>query len=207
MCIAFAIDGQPFGPLEYLMVSKRWEKRLLETPSLWSQVYIQNGEDELARISAFLHLSRGHSLHVDIMIAIPNMDSSHLVAIPNMDSLQLIASEISRVATISIRPGATKDITSLYMEQWRRSTSYLLATIYSELPPPQVLSNMSHTQCPVLSLRENNRPFHWVTFMEFTMRNSRKFDPVPHTSVKSAGDWKFFRMWEEHIKRCAKINS
>jgi hypothetical protein len=193
MCIAFAIDGQPAGPLEYTVVSKRWESLLLRTPSLWSQVYIQNGEDELARISAFLCFSQNHSLHVDIM-----------TVLPNMDSVQLIARDISRVATILIRPGASEAITYLYMTQWKRSASYILATLYS-LPPPLVLSDGDHTQCTGISMNEKDQHFYWVFLMQLTTRTSRNHDPFHRVSVKPSDDMKYYHMWDEHITRWASI--
>src|SRR4051794_35443052 len=93
LCILFAIDGQPSGPLQFTMVSTQWERLLCDAPPLWSHIYVQNGEDEMARISAFLHLSHDLPLHVDIM-----------TVRPSIDCLQLVANHISRVATISIRP-------------------------------------------------------------------------------------------------------
>jgi hypothetical protein len=149
--MTFAIDGRKDGPLEFLGVSRRWGSVLLDTPSLWNQIYVENGEDEIARISTFLHLSGGCSLHVDIM-----------TALPTMDSLALIANHISRVTTVSIRPSLADTVTASHMEQWKRAASRIL----------EVLSNglldVKDASCFGISLRENNELYYCIILEEKT---------------------------------------
>ena len=191
LCIGFAIDGQQAGPLELIMVSKRWENLLLDSPSLWSQIYLQNGEDEMARISTFLHLSKSSPLHVDIM-----------TVLPTMDSLQLIAENISRVGTISIRPGPAPDTKiALHTKQWEQAASYIMATVFNGSLP-------SHASCLGVSLRESNQLNYHIILMEFTMApmvaiSTHKQDRV--ISANSPNIWTCFRMWKEHVARCAYI--
>jgi hypothetical protein len=193
MCMTFAIDGQPSGPLEYLMVSKHWERLLLGTPSLWTQLYLQNGADEMARISTFLYLSRNYSLHVDIV-----------TVLPDMDSLRLIIGDISRVATITIRPGASDTFTYLYMRQWKRSASYILATLYNQLLPSLVLSDVRHSG---FVLRNNDQWLYWVIFMEIRIKTkTRRGDTVLRALVKPSDDWKYIYEWEDHITRYASVS-
>jgi hypothetical protein len=61
-CISLSIDGRLAGPLELLAVSRRWDGLLLNTPSLWSQIYIQNREDEMVFIIPSLIKLLGHKL-------------------------------------------------------------------------------------------------------------------------------------------------
>jgi hypothetical protein len=187
-CIKFAIEGQPGGPLEFTMISKRWHGLLFDSPSLWNEIYLQNGEDELARIVTFLHLSKSSQLHIDIM-----------TVLPTTDGLQLIAENISRVTTISLRPDATSGTTiTLHTEQWKQTASFIMATMANNLMP-------SHTSCFGISLWETGGPSYHVIFMEFTMatmaaRTVKQNCVVPADSpdIRTC-----FRMWEKHITRCA----
>jgi hypothetical protein len=182
-----AIDGRQAGPLELLTVSRRWERLLLDTPSLWNQIYIQNGEDEIARISIFLHLSRKCSLHVDI-----------LTALLTMDHWQLITENMSRVATISIRPGVSDTITALHMEQWKQAASSTLARLFKG----QLPSNINSTSCFGFSLRENGALYYSIISMKFTTANmvasTDKQDRLTAIPLN--------RMWEEQIARCAFVS-
>jgi hypothetical protein len=79
--------------LEPITVLTVWATDLSVLPSLWTQVYIHNEEDETARRSAFPYLLKCCPLQADIM-----------TVASTTDGLQLIAAHISRVATISIGP-------------------------------------------------------------------------------------------------------
>jgi hypothetical protein len=184
--ISFAIDGLDAGPLELLMVSRRWTRLLLNTPSLWSHIYVQNGEDEMARISTFLYFSRGCSLHVDVMTTLPTMDSLHL-----------IANHISRVATISIRPSFADTVTALYMEQWKRAASRIM----------EVLSNgpldLKDASCFGISLRGNNEMYYCIVFIQFTMGNIENSTDMQGVVTSAGLPAMYPQTWEERIIRCA----
>jgi len=186
VCIAFAIDGQEVGPLPFLAVSRRWERLLLETPTLWTQVYIQNGEDEIARISTFLHLSTGSSLHVEIMMPLPDMDC-----------LQPIATHISRVATISIRPPSLsyRD-TSLHMDQWEKAAACVLAKLSNGIVP----SDVKQTSCLGVSLRQDYPLYNCVFLMKFEMGPAMAKADQPDSSIGTESPE---AAWEDHIKMYA----
>ena len=192
MCIAFAIGGQQAGPLELLMVSTRWATLLADTPSLWTQIYIRNGEDEMARISAFLHFSKRRSLHVDIM-----------TVLPTVASLQLIAENISRVATISIRPDASETSAAFPMEPWKRAASNILSTLFNGRLPPDVEDN----PCFGISFRENDQWHYRAILMQFTtaviVTSSDERNGI--VSANMSDTETCFRRWEEYIARYASI--
>jgi hypothetical protein len=185
-CITFAIDGRKDGPLELLAVSSRWAGVLLDTPSLWNQIYIENGEDEIARICTFLYLSRGCSLHVDIM-----------TGLPSLDSLQLIVDHVSRVSTISIRPSAADTVTAFDMQQWEDAAIHILGR----------LSNgpfaVKDSCCFGISLRENQELYYCVFLMQFTMGNIVKStDTQDSTTSARLPATTYPERWDECITRC-----
>jgi hypothetical protein len=186
-CMTFAVDGRKDGPLELLAVSRRWAGVLLDTPSLWNQIYIENGEDEMARIATFLRLSRGCSLHVDIM-----------TALPNLDSVQLIVDHISRVSTISIRPSAADTVTALDMQLWEEAASRILGRLSNG---PVAVKDSS---CFGISLRENQELYYCVVLMRFTMENTVKGTNM-QDSITCDGlpAITYPETWEERITRCA----
>jgi hypothetical protein len=192
LCISFAIGGRLSGPLELLMVSSPWATLLLNSPSLWTQIYIQNGEDEMARIATFLYFSKRRSLHVDIM-----------TVLPTIASLQLIAEDISRVATISIRPGELDNNAAFPAEQWKEAASNILSTLFNGRLPPDVEDN----PCFGISFRENDQWYYHVILMQFTAaviitsghdQNGTIFANLSNTET-------CFRRWEEYIARCASV--
>jgi hypothetical protein len=188
-CIALSIDGRQAGPLELLNISRRWDRLLLDTPSLWNQIYIQNGEDEITRISIFLHLSKRCSLHVDI-----------LTPVSTMDSLHLIADNISRVTTISIRPGPLDTATALRMEQWNKATSRILAMLSNGL----FASDVKNASCFGISLRENGQLYNCIVLMQFAMAATVNATDkkICITSVEPPV-MANSEMWEEQVARCA----
>jgi len=189
VCIAFAIGGQHSGPLELLMVSRRWARLLPVSPSLWTQIYIQNGEDEMARVTTFLHFSKRRSLHVDIM-----------TVLPTIASLQLIAENISRVATISIRPGALDNNAAFPMEQWKRAASNILSTLFKSRLPPDVQDDSYFG----ISFRDNDKWRYRVILMRFTttvfVTSSKERDGIVSTNLPDT--WEHFRRWERHVAKC-----
>jgi hypothetical protein len=188
MCIAFAIGGQQAGPLELLMVSTRWATLLADTPSLWTQIYIQNGEDEMARIATFLYFSKRRSLHVDIM-----------TVLPTIANLQLIAENISRVATVSIRPSASDSNTVFPMEQWKRAASNILSTLFNGRLPP----DLQDDSCFGIGFWESGQWCYRVILMQFTtavMVTSSEQNGI--ISAKLPDTRTHFRRWEEHVRRC-----
>jgi hypothetical protein len=185
-CIQLAIDGQRAGPLEFIMVSRRWQSILLDSPLLWSQIYLCNEEDEMALVFTFLHLSKMSPLHVDI-----------LTVLPTTSSLELIAMHSDRVRTISVRPGVSNNITALYMEQWKRSASFTLASLLNGLLP----SNMKRTSCFGNTFCDNGEWYYSVILMHFTTETTvYERNRIVHTSLADLQS--SFCIWEEHIKRC-----
>jgi hypothetical protein len=61
-CLSLAIQDSADGPLPYLAVSPHWSETILSSPALWTQIIINNGEDEEARLHTFLHLSASQLL-------------------------------------------------------------------------------------------------------------------------------------------------
>jgi hypothetical protein len=178
-CIQLAIDGQRNGPLEFIMVSRRWQSTLLDSPVLWNQIYLHNEEDEMALVSTFLHLSKGSPLHVEI-----------LTVLPTTSSLELIAKHSSRVRTISIRPGASNTMTALYMEQWTRAASFTMATLLNGRLP----SNIKHTSCFGNTFCDNGQWYYSVILMHCTMET--RVDRTVYTDMH-----RLYCLWEEHIAR------
>jgi hypothetical protein len=189
MCMEMAIDGQVNGPLEYMSVSTAWQRLLLDTPSLWTQIYIQNTEDELARISAFLHLSKESLLHVDIMT----------VHLPT-DSMRLISENIPRVIDISIRPGPSDTPSELHAEQWKQAAALHLARLsYSLLP-----SDLARTSSYGISLRENGHLHYCVVLVHLTLLNTVHHHGPNIPALMATFDTEAcFYLWEEHVARYA----
>jgi hypothetical protein len=190
--MALATSGRQAGPLELLTVSTGWQRLLLDTPSLWSQIYIQNGQDEMAQISTFLYLSKGHSLHLDIM-----------GVLPNTECLQPIAENISRVKTISIRPGGSDTTTTLHMGQWKQAASCILAKLANGVVP----SDIKYASCFGYSLTENGQLYYSTILMQFTMATpvaTAKTQNNDVSAILSAAAYS--RIWEEYIARCVSIS-
>ena len=186
-CIAFSIDGRHAGPQELLAVSRRWGKLLLETPSLWTQIYIQNGEDEIFRISTFLSLSGKCSLHVNILTSVPTR------------GLHLIAEHISRVTTISIMPGPLDTVTALHMGRWKQASSHIL-TILSNGRALHVKS----ASCFGISLRENGQLFYSIVLMQFAMATAvRATDEQNYITSAELPVMSDSGTWEEQVTRYA----
>ena len=179
LCIEFAIAGRLAGPLEFIMVSRHWGKALLESPSLWTQIYVQDGEDEIARISTFLHLSQQCQLHIDVM-----------TILPTVDSLRLIAEHISRVRTISIRPSAADTATELHAKQWKRVAAYVLESLSNGTKPSEVESPM----CFGIAICDDGQWYYHVILMRFTI------------AARVARSDQLNPAWEHHIATYASIS-
>lgn len=65
-CLHLAISDEPTGPLSLLEVSSNWMKKITTSPELWSRIYIDNGEDQLARAETFLTLSE--PVRIDLVV-------------------------------------------------------------------------------------------------------------------------------------------
>jgi hypothetical protein len=176
LCMEFAVAGRVAGPLEFITVSRDWESALLDSPSLWTEIYIQNGEDEIARISTFLHLSKQCKLHVDVM-----------TVLPTVDNLRLVGEHISRVTTISIRPGALDTFTALHAKHWRRTAGYVLESLSNGM-------HLSEVEPPIESsiiCRDDGQWYYHVILLHFTMA----------ARVAKSDDHN--RMWEDHLTKYA----
>jgi hypothetical protein len=190
-CIQLAIDGQRAGPLEFIMVSRRWESIVLDSPVLWTQIHLNNEEDEMALVSTFLQLSKRCPLHVDI-----------LTELPTTSSLVLIADHSFRIRTISIRPGASNTITALYTEQWRRTASFTMTSLLNGLLP----SDIKCTRCFGNTLRDKGQWYYSVILMHFTMAaRVHGRNHIVHTDLPDIQ--RTFGLWGEHIARCVTRHS
>jgi hypothetical protein len=185
-CIQLAIDGQRTGPLEFIMVSRRWQSRLLDSPVLWSQIYLHNEADEMALVSTFLRLSQKSPLHVEIM-----------TVLPTRSSLELIAVHSFRIRTVSIRPGASNPITALYTEQWKQAASLTMATLLNGPLP----SAIKYASCFGNTFRDNDQWYYSVILMHFTMETQvHERDRIVHADDMDMQ--RLYCLWEEHIARC-----
>jgi len=190
-CIQLAIDGQRAGPLQFIMVSRRWQNTLLDSPVLWTQIHLHNKEDEMALVSTLLHLSKRSPLHVDI-----------LTELPTTSSLELIAEHSSRVRTISIRPGGSNTMTALYTEQWKRAASFTIASLLNGLLPLGIKS----TACFGNTFRDNGQWYYSVILMHFTMGTRvHQRNRIVHTDLPDMQ--RSFCLWEEQITRCVTWHS
>ena len=75
----FVVSDRPEGPLPYLAVSQKWSQAILEEPSLWTSIIIDDSADEDARICTFLYLSKDHLLDVTVMDPIARLDGIQAV--------------------------------------------------------------------------------------------------------------------------------
>jgi hypothetical protein len=187
-----ASHNEPAGPLAFMMVSQNWQRELPRSPFLWSQIWIQNDEDEVARIWTFLHLS-GH-IPLDVHIT---------TVLPNTDHLQLIKPHLSRVRTISIRTKPPHPLTNSYADQWKRVASNTMATFSDRVTP----WNATDYSCSGWGIYADPTVYH-VTVMQFfissvedkqasTNRRSRK------DFIKSSEEEKRFCIWENYVTRYA----
>lgn len=186
LCVKIAIDGRSNGPLELIKVSKHWETLLISSPSLWTQIHLHNGEDEIARISTFLCLSRDSPLHLDIM-----------AILPEMDGLRVIAQNVSRVKTVSIRPRAISNAEAILdMTQWKESASYTMATIFDRLPP----SYVKNTLCLGMSLPDHGQLHYQIVYMSFIVSDHKQKRIISTASSVASS-----QTWAESVARCAFI--
>jgi hypothetical protein len=146
--------------------------------------YVDNGEDEIARISTFLYLSRKCSLHVDIM-----------TALPMLDGLELIGDHVSRISTISIRPSVADTVTALHMQRWEQAAARILGRL-SNSP-----SDVKDASCFGISLRENQDLYYCIVLMQFTTGNTaNSSNMIDSSEIPVLG---YPQTWEECITRCA----
>ncbi|KIM24209.1 hypothetical protein M408DRAFT_242779 [Serendipita vermifera MAFF 305830] len=186
-CVSFVIQDVPTGPLELLTVSKSWYTLFINSPLLWTDVFFENSEDELARVWTFLHLSRDSPLHIHIR-----------TMIPSNESLGLLYPHRPRIRVISIMPGYHIKIPTspTYWGQWRRSTSYILMTFFDELMPSDVENTYAG------SLRGPQGEYY-VSFIQLTLRHPVKRvyarrQPRSRTNERTEKN-RLLLGWEQHI--------
>jgi hypothetical protein len=179
LCMEFAIAGRLAGPLEFITVSQAWGAVLLNSPSLWTQIYIQNGQDEIARISTFLYLSKQCQLHIDVM-----------TVLPNVDSLRPVAEHISRVSTISIRPGPSDTSTALHARPWQRAAACILEILSNGMQ----LSDLESPACYGVTIWDDRRLRYHVILLQFTV------------AARGAGVKEPNRKWGDHITKYTSIS-
>ncbi|KAG8851304.1 hypothetical protein FS842_011244 [Serendipita sp. 407] len=163
ICIQLAIHGQPTGPLELMMVSRRWKGALLDTPLLWSRIQLQSTEDELGRVRTFLRLSKECPLDIDIV-----------ATLSTEKTLRLIQPHLSRVKSVSIRPDLSHHKTVVHRQQWLGVASFILATFFNQITPPNVQishSGMYRTEDTQMQYYPNLIQFESTTKAEDTNRN------------------------------------
>jgi hypothetical protein len=191
-CIELAIHSQPAGPLAFLAVSQNWQRELLQTPALWTQICIQNDEDETARIWAFLHLSESSPLDVFVT-----------TVLPTTDSLQLIKPHLSRVKTISIRSNTPHPPTALYAEQWRQAASNVMATFSDQLAP----WNATDYSCSGRRIGVKPGVYHVATMQFSISYHETKLasgeEQSRENSVGLSEEQDIFGIWQTYLSRCA----
>jgi hypothetical protein len=190
LCLSFAIDGQPNGPLPFMTISTHWQGNLINTPQLWAQIYVHGGEREEARVCTFLRRSKTYLLHVDIMT----------VAMTT-ESLRRIAAHLPRVRTILIRPRPLDIISALRMTEWKRVASSTFATLSNNLLP----SDVEDSSCFGNSLHVAGRLCYRVILIQFVMkpRVVRTDEQDCSVSVDLSAERKRVKLWEEQLERCA----
>jgi hypothetical protein len=194
-CMELAVRNQPTGPLAFIMVSQNWQRELICFPDLWSHIWIQNDEDEKARIWIFLHLS-GHR-PLELLIT---------TVLPTTDSLQLIKPHLSRVKTILIRPELPHPLTSLHEEQWRRAASMVMATFSDTLTP----WNATDYSCSGWRIGADPGVYH-IAAMQFlvsspdTMLDSTD-GQIRDSSNNLSDESGRFDVWKNYISRCAFVH-
>lgn len=187
-CLLYVIQEVPTGPLELLTVSKSWYMLIVDSPLLWTNVFLENSEDEASRVWTFLYLSTDSPLHIHIRTILP---SNH--------SLELLHPHRSRIKTISIMPGYHTKIPtlSMYWDQWKWSTSYILTNFFDELTPSE-LEN-SHAE----SFRGAHGEY-FISSLQFTLRGSSLETVFPEEQSQNRVDEKtegagLIDIWERHI--------
>jgi hypothetical protein len=120
-CVCFAAYGEVQGPLPLLLVSKKWEKGIMETPEAWTSLVIDHKEDVIIKATTFMYLSR-HCL-VDLHIAYPYI---------SWDCLKMVLDEHgAKIRAIIIRQ-SIDDIDTY------RSLDKLLDVISSNIAAPNM---------------------------------------------------------------------
>jgi hypothetical protein len=190
-CLRLAIHNQPAGPVVFIGVSWNWRRELLDSPALWTQIWIQNDENETARIQAFLRLSGRSPLDVYVK-TVP----------PAMDRLQLLKPHYSRVRTVSIMPNMPQPLTTEHGEQWTRAASNIMAT-FSNQPTPW---NASKYSCSGRRIGPDPGVYY-VAVIEFFL-SYPAIQPTS-TDAQSRGyltsepeQRRQFSSWENYITRC-----
>jgi hypothetical protein len=190
-CIKLAVHSQPTGPLAFFAVSQKWQRELLDSPALWNQIWIQNDEDEMARIWTFLHLSEHSPLDVYIT-----------TVLPTTDSIQLIKPHLSRIRTIWIFPNTLHRPTISHAEQWKRAASNVMATFSDRLTP----WNATNYSCSGWTIGIHPGVCHVAT-LQFSLsypeielastdgQNQNHF-------INLSEEHKQFCVWENYIARC-----
>ena len=193
-CIKLATHDQPAGPLAFIMVSESWKRELLHSPALWSQIYIQNDEDEMARIWTFLQLSKSSLLDVYIS-----------TVLPTTDMIQLIEPHLSRVRSISFMAKIPHPLTTLHGEQWRQAVSNVMATFSDQLTPWNVVDY----SCSGRLIGPDTGVYHaaamqlLISYQETTLEGSHRQTRDDSTNLSKERNT--FSVWENYITRYASI--
>jgi hypothetical protein len=190
-CIELAVRNQPTGPLAFIMVSQNWQRELLCSPDLWSYIWIQNDEDETARIWIFLHLSGHRPLHVLVK-----------TVLPTTDSLQLIKPHLSRVKTILITPEMPHPLTSLHGEQWKQAASIVMTAFSDKLNP----WNATDYVCSGWRIGTDPGVYH-IAAMQFSLSHAEAMPAgtnaqIWDNSTSLPNEWERFCVWKNYIARC-----
>jgi hypothetical protein len=179
-CISFAIADLAEGPLPLVQVSSRWSEAILDTPSLWTTVIIDHGEDEAARIHTFLSLSKNQTLDVRV-----------LVPLSHSENLEIVVSEASRLRSFSIFPNRM-----LWTSDLSRQAAKLLETLAkgSQSYPQMQLLEVSDNIYPVISpkllqacpnLKElRNLPVETVSSLGNDIRSINVYQAIPRVATE-----------------------
>ena len=85
-CITLYARQQPEGALPLLAVSSEWQSRLLETPEIWTSIYLDGGHDEQSRVQCFFHLSKSFPIE----IILDKVSGALEIAIKHRDRISLL---------------------------------------------------------------------------------------------------------------------
>lgn len=91
-CIAEACHGEHYmtSLLAFTTVSKTWSYYIVNTPSLWANIHVNDADgDSMATIAAFLHLSGSVQLSLTIRVPLSrNWDAVVTILIPHRDRIR-----------------------------------------------------------------------------------------------------------------------
>lgn len=138
-CLEEAIDGNSINLLPLTMVSKRWRDTLIDSPSLWTYVYVRDDPDYADHLLIALYLSRKLPLSVtmELPFPFPTLGLSNQDRHPILSNAYRIRNLTVKRTPFSIRSVSNVDVTA--MDSFYDCTSALL-TLMETLPILEILT-------------------------------------------------------------------